>query len=221
MNEVAAAVASRGERPAATALARCSRGTACTQRIVGCMAVRDRPARHLARRDRRRRGYTPTAGGCAASRLHARDGAREEADHGARRGHAHRPLGQGRRLYALRQVRLHGRRHRVHERQGQLRVPGTQAGDSSRRTSRRCRITVDVHYDPANPQRPTSRRTRRRSGAGSSSAASSGSCSAADLRGSCCDRDDLRHLRRCVELAELALDIGDEPFGSVLVARRR
>jgi tRNA(Arg) A34 adenosine deaminase TadA len=31
--------------------------------------------------------------------------------------------------------------------------------------------------------------------------------------------DDLRHLRRCVDLAELALDMGDEPFGSVLVSR--
>jgi tRNA(Arg) A34 adenosine deaminase TadA len=31
------------------------------------------------------------------------------------------------------------------------------------------------------------------------------------------DDNDLRHLRRCVELAELALDSGDEPFGSVLV----
>lgn len=30
--------------------------------------------------------------------------------------------------------------------------------------------------------------------------------------------DDLRHLRRCIELAEAALDAGDEPFGSVLVA---
>ncbi|MDI1460651.1 nucleoside deaminase [Catellatospora sp. KI3] len=29
---------------------------------------------------------------------------------------------------------------------------------------------------------------------------------------------DLVHLRRCVELAELALSVGDEPFGSVLVA---
>lgn len=29
---------------------------------------------------------------------------------------------------------------------------------------------------------------------------------------------DLVHLRRCVELAEEALDAGDEPFGSVLVA---
>jgi tRNA(Arg) A34 adenosine deaminase TadA len=29
---------------------------------------------------------------------------------------------------------------------------------------------------------------------------------------------DLRHLRRCVELAEEALRAGDEPFGSVLVA---
>jgi tRNA(Arg) A34 adenosine deaminase TadA len=29
--------------------------------------------------------------------------------------------------------------------------------------------------------------------------------------------DDLRILRRCVELAEEALDAGDEPFGSVLV----
>ena len=29
--------------------------------------------------------------------------------------------------------------------------------------------------------------------------------------------DDLRHLRRCVELAREALDDGDEPFGSVLV----
>ncbi len=31
------------------------------------------------------------------------------------------------------------------------------------------------------------------------------------------DDNDLRHLRRCVELAELALERGDEPFGSVLV----
>ncbi|MEY9212846.1 nucleoside deaminase [Thermobifida halotolerans] len=29
---------------------------------------------------------------------------------------------------------------------------------------------------------------------------------------------DLRHLRRCVELAARALEAGDEPFGSVLVA---
>ena len=29
---------------------------------------------------------------------------------------------------------------------------------------------------------------------------------------------DMRHLRRCVELAEAALAAGDEPFGSVLVA---
>ena len=29
---------------------------------------------------------------------------------------------------------------------------------------------------------------------------------------------DLQHLRRCVELATQALDVGDEPFGSVLVA---
>lgn len=29
--------------------------------------------------------------------------------------------------------------------------------------------------------------------------------------------EDLRHLRRCVELAREALDDGDEPFGSVLV----
>lgn len=29
---------------------------------------------------------------------------------------------------------------------------------------------------------------------------------------------DLAHLRRCVELAELALSVGDEPFGSLLVA---
>lgn len=30
--------------------------------------------------------------------------------------------------------------------------------------------------------------------------------------------DELRHLRRCVELATEGLDAGDEPFGSVLVA---
>lgn len=30
--------------------------------------------------------------------------------------------------------------------------------------------------------------------------------------------DELRHLRRCVELAEEAVEAGDEPFGSVLVA---
>ena len=32
------------------------------------------------------------------------------------------------------------------------------------------------------------------------------------------DDDDLRHLRRCVELASAALEAGDEPFGSMLVA---
>ncbi|WP_326822509.1 nucleoside deaminase [Streptosporangium sp. NBC_01639] len=32
------------------------------------------------------------------------------------------------------------------------------------------------------------------------------------------DESDLRHLRRCVELAAEALEVGDEPFGSVLVA---
>jgi tRNA(Arg) A34 adenosine deaminase TadA len=31
------------------------------------------------------------------------------------------------------------------------------------------------------------------------------------------DESDLRHLRRCVDLATEALDAGDEPFGSVLV----
>lgn len=31
------------------------------------------------------------------------------------------------------------------------------------------------------------------------------------------DDDELRHLRRCVELATEALEEGDEPFGSVLV----
>ncbi|MGO1058184.1 nucleoside deaminase [Planococcus sp. FY231025] len=30
---------------------------------------------------------------------------------------------------------------------------------------------------------------------------------------------DLKHLQRCVELAETALEKGDEPFGSVLVSR--
>jgi len=30
---------------------------------------------------------------------------------------------------------------------------------------------------------------------------------------------DLKHLRRCVELAEMAFDKGDEPFGSVLVSQ--
>jgi len=29
---------------------------------------------------------------------------------------------------------------------------------------------------------------------------------------------DLKHLRRCIELAAIALEIGDEPFGSVLVS---
>jgi tRNA(Arg) A34 adenosine deaminase TadA len=32
--------------------------------------------------------------------------------------------------------------------------------------------------------------------------------------------DDLERLRRCVELARVALDDGDEPFGSLLVADR-
>ncbi|MEV4411871.1 nucleoside deaminase [Catellatospora sp. NPDC049609] len=31
------------------------------------------------------------------------------------------------------------------------------------------------------------------------------------------DETDLMYLRRCVELATLALEVGDEPFGSVLV----
>ncbi|WP_129841995.1 nucleoside deaminase [Streptomyces sp. RFCAC02] len=31
------------------------------------------------------------------------------------------------------------------------------------------------------------------------------------------DGTDLRHLRRCVELARTAVDAGDEPFGSLLV----
>lgn len=29
---------------------------------------------------------------------------------------------------------------------------------------------------------------------------------------------DLKHLRRCVELAKAALEVGDEPFGSILVS---
>lgn len=29
---------------------------------------------------------------------------------------------------------------------------------------------------------------------------------------------DLKHLRRCIELAKAALEVGDEPFGSVLVS---
>lgn len=29
---------------------------------------------------------------------------------------------------------------------------------------------------------------------------------------------DLKHLRRCIELAEAALEAGDEPFGSILVS---
>lgn len=32
------------------------------------------------------------------------------------------------------------------------------------------------------------------------------------------DEADLRHLRRCIELAAEALEAGDEPFGSVLVS---
>lgn len=32
------------------------------------------------------------------------------------------------------------------------------------------------------------------------------------------DETDLHHLRRCVDLAEEALEAGDEPFGSILVA---
>jgi len=29
---------------------------------------------------------------------------------------------------------------------------------------------------------------------------------------------DLKHLRRCIELAKIALEVGDKPFGSVLVS---
>ena len=29
---------------------------------------------------------------------------------------------------------------------------------------------------------------------------------------------DMKHLRRCVELARMALEKGDQPFGSVLVS---
>ncbi|TCP18210.1 tRNA(Arg) A34 adenosine deaminase TadA [Scopulibacillus darangshiensis] len=32
------------------------------------------------------------------------------------------------------------------------------------------------------------------------------------------DDTDLKHLRRCIELAKAALEIGDEPFGSVLIS---
>lgn len=32
------------------------------------------------------------------------------------------------------------------------------------------------------------------------------------------DEEDLRHLRRCVELARQALEAGDQPFGSLLVS---
>jgi len=32
------------------------------------------------------------------------------------------------------------------------------------------------------------------------------------------DETDLKHLRRCINLAEEALEVGDEPFGSVLVS---
>lgn len=32
------------------------------------------------------------------------------------------------------------------------------------------------------------------------------------------DDKDLKHLRRCIELAKAALDAGDEPFGSILVS---
>ena len=35
------------------------------------------------------------------------------------------------------------------------------------------------------------------------------------------DDDDLRYLRRCVELAAEALEAGDEPFGSLLVGADR
>ena len=30
---------------------------------------------------------------------------------------------------------------------------------------------------------------------------------------------DIKHLRRCIELARLALDKGDQPFGSILVSK--
>lgn len=32
------------------------------------------------------------------------------------------------------------------------------------------------------------------------------------------DSNELEYLRRCVELATQALEVGDEPFGSVLVS---
>ena len=32
------------------------------------------------------------------------------------------------------------------------------------------------------------------------------------------DDDDMRYLRRCVEIAAEALEAGDEPFGSLLVS---
>lgn len=38
------------------------------------------------------------------------------------------------------------------------------------------------------------------------------------MNGSMINDVDLNHLRRCVELATRALEIGDEPFGSVLVS---
>ena len=29
---------------------------------------------------------------------------------------------------------------------------------------------------------------------------------------------DIKHLQRCIELARIALEVGDEPFGSILVS---
>ena len=165
--------------------------------------------RHLARRDRRRTRLHEARAADARVRHHARDGAREAADQAAERGHDDRPLGQGRRLTAVRQVPLHGRRHGVHARQGQLRVPRLKQ-ESVEQDLAALPDTVDVHYDPADPQdaylkkhTPTCARALAHRIGGS---ASGDRCS---RRADSCTRmndDDLGHLRRCVELAEQALD---------------
>jgi tRNA(Arg) A34 adenosine deaminase TadA len=41
-------------------------------------------------------------------------------------------------------------------------------------------------------------------------------CLPADRMTAMTTETDLRHLRRCVELARIAMEVGDEPFGSVL-----
>ena len=76
---------------------------------------------------------------------------------------------------------------------------------------------VDVHYDPANPQEAYLKTHTPTIGRWFIVGGSIGLVLGLPDPDPVND-DDLRHLRRCVELATQALEVGDEPFGSLLVS---